>query len=175
MDLFWRQGYEATSMQDLVEHLGLGRASLYATFGSKRELFLRAVERYVEDTRAGLLDQLSTPGSALAAVKTLVRWYAHSALADHQYKGCFMTNTAVELPADEDVGRLVATGLEGMETVLTTALLRARREGELPDRDPVAVARFLVTLLQGVRVIGKTALRERFLDDTLEEALAFLG
>ncbi|MFD6161174.1 TetR/AcrR family transcriptional regulator [Nocardia sp. NPDC060256] len=176
MELFWRQGYEATSMQDLVDHLKLGRGSIYGAFGGKRELYLKAVERYVDETRADLLAQLSVPGSALDAVRAMVRWYAESSLADEQRKGCLMTNTAVELPADEGARRLVTSSLETMETVLTSALLRARAEGELSvDRDPVVLARFLVTLLQGIRVVGKTPLRQRFLDDTVEQALALLG
>ncbi|MFC9440390.1 TetR/AcrR family transcriptional regulator [Nocardia sp. NPDC057030] len=176
MQLFWRQGYAATSMQDLVEHLKLGRGSIYGAFGGKRELYLQAVERYVDDTRADLLAQLSGPGSALDAVRAMVRWYADSSLADQQRKGCLMTNTAVELPADEGARRLVSSSLETMETVLTSALLRARAEGELPaDRDPVVLARFLVTLLQGVRVVGKTPVRQRFLDGTVEQALVLLG
>ncbi|QIS04423.1 TetR family transcriptional regulator [Nocardia brasiliensis] len=175
MELFWRQGYEATSMQDLVDHLKLGRGSIYGAFGGKRELYLKAVERYVEDTRAGLLGQLSVPGSALAAVHAMVRWYAESSLADSARKGCLMTNTAVELPGDEAAGRLVTAGLDTLETVLTSALLRARAQGELAaDRDPVALARYLVTLLQGIRVIGKTPVRERYLDDTVEQALRML-
>ncbi|MFI7002301.1 TetR/AcrR family transcriptional regulator [Nocardia sp. NPDC050175] len=176
MELFWRQGYEATSMQDLVDHLKLGRGSIYGAFGGKRELYLKAVERYVDETRASLLAQLSVPGSALDAVRAMVRWYAESSLADEQRKGCLMTNTAVELPADEGARRLVTSSLETMETVLTSALLRARAEGELSvERDPVVLARFLVTLLQGIRVVGKTPVRQRFLDDTVEQALALLG
>ncbi|MEV6558664.1 TetR/AcrR family transcriptional regulator [Nocardia sp. NPDC051756] len=176
MELFWRQGYEATSMQDLVDHLKLGRGSIYGAFGGKRELYLKAVERYVDDTRADLLAQLSGPGSALDAVRAMVRWYAESSLADEQRKGCLMTNTAVELPADEGARRLVISSLETMETVFTSALLRARAEGELSvQRDPVVLARFLVTLLQGVRVVGKTPVRQRFLDDTVEQALALLA
>ncbi|WP_225727936.1 MULTISPECIES: TetR/AcrR family transcriptional regulator [unclassified Nocardia] len=176
MELFWRQGYEATSMQDLVSHLGLGRGSIYLAFGGKRDLFLAAVERYVDDSRAGLLDRLSAPGSSLDAVRDLVRWYAEMSLTDDQHKGCLMTNTAVELPGDEGAGRIVTSGLEIMETAITATLMRARSEGELPaDRDPVALARFLVTLLQGMRVVGKTALRQRFLDATVEQALALLA
>ncbi|WP_378730887.1 TetR/AcrR family transcriptional regulator [Nocardia brasiliensis] len=176
MELFWRQGYEGTSMQDLVDQLKLGRGSIYGTFGGKRELYLQALERYAEDARAGLLDQLSVPGSALAAVRALVCWYAETSLVDEARKGCLMTNTAVELPADEGARKLVTSGLETMETLLTSALLRARAEGELSeDRDPVALARFLVTLLQGIRVVGKTPLRRRLLDDTVEQALTLLG
>ncbi|RKT88133.1 TetR/AcrR family transcriptional regulator, transcriptional repressor for nem operon [Saccharopolyspora antimicrobica] len=175
MELFWRQGYEATSMQDLVDHLGLGRGSIYGAFGGKRDLFLAAVERYADDARTGLLDQLSAPGSSLEAVRALVRWYARTAVADEHRKGCLVTNTAVELPGDTDAARLVASELEAVETALTTALMRARSEGELPaERDPAALARFLVTVLQGIRVVGKTSLRQRLIDDTVEQALALL-
>lgn len=176
MELFWRRGYEATSMQDLVDGLGLGRGSIYGTFGSKRELYLKALERYVDDARDGLLDQTTGPGSPLEAVRGLIRHYAEISLADHDRKGCLVTNTAVELPGDDGASRLVTSGLEVMETVLASTLLRARAQGELaPDRDPVALARFLVTLLQGIRVIGKTPVRQRFLDDTVEQAVAMLG
>ncbi|WP_254406800.1 TetR family transcriptional regulator C-terminal domain-containing protein, partial [Streptomyces sp. AC627_RSS907] len=105
----------------------------------------------------------------------LVRFYVEGALADEDHKGCLMTNTAVELPADEGARRRVATGLESLETAIMGALVRARAEGELaPDKDPASLARFLVTLLQGVRVVGKTPVRERFLKDTVERALALL-
>ncbi|MCP2256466.1 transcriptional regulator, TetR family [Streptoalloteichus tenebrarius] len=176
MDLFWRQGYEATSMQDLCEHLGLGRGSVYGAFGGKRELFLMAVRRYVEDSRESLLARLSTSGSALDAVRGLVRDYAETALQEAGRKGCLLTNTAVELPADEEAQRHVESGLETMEVLLTATLMRAKAEGELSeDRDPVVLARFLVTLLQGIRVVGKTPVRQRFLDDTVDQALALLA
>lgn len=175
MDLFWRQGYEATSMQDLVDHLQLGRGSIYGAFGSKRELYLRAVDRYVEDTRDALLNRLAAPGSALEAVRGLVRHYAEMALEDAEHKGCLMTNTAVELPTDMDASRRVVSTLEILETAITGALMRARATGELSaEKNPAALARFLVTLLQGIRVVGKTPVRRRFLDDTVALALAAL-
>ncbi|MGW5644487.1 TetR/AcrR family transcriptional regulator [Saccharopolyspora sp. NPDC003752] len=175
MELFWRQGYEATSMQDLVDCLGLGRGSIYGAFGGKRELYLKALERYVEDTRQAFVAHLSASGRAIDAVCGLVRLYVEISVEDAEVKGCFMTNTAVELPADEQVGRRVESGLAVMETALTTALMRARAEGDLAaDKDPAALARFLVTLLQGVRVVGKTPVRRRFLDDAVEQALALL-
>ncbi|MFB4298917.1 TetR/AcrR family transcriptional regulator [Actinomadura sp. NTSP31] len=175
MELFWRQGYEATSMQELVDHLGLARGSIYGAFGGKRELYLRALDRYIEDTRAEFLGRLAAPGSALEAVRGLVRHYAEMSLEDAEAKGCLLTNTAVEMPADSGAGRRVESNLEMMETALEAVLIRARAAGELAaDRDPAALARFLVTLLQGMRVVGKTPSRRRFLDDTVEQALTVL-
>ncbi|CAM5304009.1 hypothetical protein SVIOM74S_00836 [Streptomyces violarus] len=95
LELFWRRGYEATSMSDLVEHLGIGRASIYATFGSKHELYLKALDRYAETRDPSLLAELSQPGPALPAVRAVVRRFAAEAgipgepaerLLRHQYR-----------------------------------------------------------------------------------------
>ncbi|MGW1179340.1 TetR/AcrR family transcriptional regulator [Kitasatospora sp. NPDC002543] len=175
LELFWRRGYEATSMADLVDGLGIGRASLYATFGGKRELYLRALERYCEQSDSARLLELSRPGPALPMVRELVRGYAVTG-EEERRRGCFVTNTAVELaPHDPDASRRVEASLDRLETLLTAALARAAAQGELPaGREPRALARMLVVLLQGIRVVGKTAdggVRARA---AAEQALALL-
>src|SRR3954464_14608505 len=98
LELFWQRGFEATSMSDLVEHLGIGRASLYATFGTKHELYLKALDRYVETRDPLLLAELSQPGPALPAVRAVVRRFAAEASSNEErLNGCFVTNTAAEL------------------------------------------------------------------------------
>jgi TetR/AcrR family transcriptional repressor of nem operon len=176
LDLFWRQGYEATSMQDLVEHLGIGRASIYATFGSKHELYLRALDRYCEELggRSGHL--LSGSGPALPGVRRFLESLAAEALEDPDRKGCFVTNTAVEfLPRDESVAELVDIGMNGLQAAIAGALVRAQEQGELSaDKDPQALARFLVTFVQGVRVMAKRPDRQR-LTDAVDQALSLLA
>ncbi|WP_380283163.1 TetR/AcrR family transcriptional regulator [Kitasatospora purpeofusca] len=179
LELFWRRGYEATSMADLVEHLGIARASVYATFGSKRELYLRALERYGCQQQPVLLAELSQPGPVLPAVRALVLRFARESAADGEgglRRGCFVTNTAVELaPHDPDAARRVEANLAHLETVLTAALVRARAQGELPEgRDPQALARMLVVLFQGMRVIGKAGDGSARLRDAADQALALL-
>ncbi|GAA3436370.1 TetR/AcrR family transcriptional regulator [Kutzneria kofuensis] len=174
LDLFWRQGYEATSMQDLVDHLGIARASIYATFGSKNELYLRALERYSQDLGVRYLSQLSGPGP-LAAVRALMASAARDAVLDPDRKGCFITNTAVECPAVDGAEALVDGGFNGLQAMLAGALVRARDEGELsPDKDPQALARFLVTFLQGLRVMAHHP-DERRITDALDQALSLLA
>ncbi|MFE7594827.1 TetR/AcrR family transcriptional regulator [Kitasatospora sp. NPDC057512] len=175
LELFWQRGYEATSMADLVERLGIARASLYATFGSKRELYLRALERYCEQSDSARLDELSQPGPALPAVRALVRHYA-TAGEEERRLGCFVTNTAVELaPHDPVASRRVEASFDRLETLLAAALARAAAQGELPaGRDPRALARMLVVLLQGIRVVGKTADGAPLARDAAEQALALL-
>ncbi|MDT7844489.1 TetR/AcrR family transcriptional regulator [Streptomyces justiciae] len=176
LELFWRRGYEATSMADLVDHLGIGRASIYATFGSKHELYLKALERY-QERLPDLLGELSQPGPVLPAVRALVRRYADEATAENlRLNGCFITNTAAELaPHDPAAARQVERNWDHLETVLHSGLVRARAQGELPeDRDPLTLARMLLVLLQGLKVVGKASPDPARVRDAAEQALALL-
>ncbi|KAA6217565.1 TetR/AcrR family transcriptional regulator [Streptomyces filamentosus] len=177
LDLFWARGYEATSMADLVEHLGIGRASIYATFGNKRELYLKALDRYLETRDPRLVEELSAPGPALPAVRAVVRRFAAEATAEgERLTGCFVTNSAAELgPHDPAVARRVELSWEQVETLLYAALTRARAQGELPEgRDPRTLSRMLLVLLQGVRVVGKASTDPARVRDAAEEALRLL-
>lgn len=175
LDLFWRKGYEATSIQDLVDHLGIGRASLYATFGTKHDLYLRALDLYTEQVNGDAGSTLFPQGNALAAVKQLIRDFAEDSLTDPDRKGCFVTNTAVELlPHDEKAARGVDVGIGGLESAIAGALVRAQDQGELSaDKDPYSLARFLTTFAQGLRVVAKRPERRR-ITDAVEHALSLL-
>jgi TetR/AcrR family transcriptional repressor of nem operon len=173
MDLFWQQGYEATSMQDLVDHLGIGRASVYATFGSKHELYLLALDRYARESGDRALELLSQPGPALPAVRALVEGFLAESLTDG--KGCFVTNTATECPRDPPMARKVESSWDGLETLIAGALTRARHQGELTeDKDPRALARFLVIIAQGLKVMARIP-DERRMRDAVDQALTLLA
>lgn len=177
LELFWERGYEATSMAALVERLGVARAGIYATFGSKHELYLRTLRRYGELCDPLLLTELSQPGPALPAVRALVTRFAEESAGDELRRGCFMTNTAVErAPHDRDAARRVEASWDVLETALTSALLRARAQGELPaERDPRALARMLLVLLQGMRVVGKAGGDQERARDAARQVLALIG
>jgi TetR/AcrR family transcriptional regulator, transcriptional repressor for nem operon len=171
LELFWERGYEATSMADLVDRLGVARASIYATFGSKRELYLKALERYLG--QRDIVGPLSQPGPALPAVRAFLGLYVAECLADELRRGCMVVNTAVEF-GSRDAGVLakVATGWAELETALAGALTRARAQGEIPSgKDPQALARFLLVLVQGVRVLGRADPDPRRLRDAVDQAM----
>lgn len=173
MDLFWRKGYEATSMQEIVDCLGIGRGSIYATFGSKHELYLLALDRYAEESGNHVLERLSQPGPVLPAVRALVLGFLDDALTDR--KGCLVTNTAVECAHDRPIARRVESNWDGLETAIAGALIRARGQGELVgDREPRAVARFLVTMIQGLKVMARVP-DERRMRDAVDQALSLLA
>src|SRR3954447_25634043 len=143
MELFWARGYEATTMADLVEHLGVARASIYSTFGGKHELYLKALDRYSAAVDPRLVETLSGPGSVLPAVRTLVESYTAAATGKGRHRGCFVVNTAVELgPHDSLAARQVHASWRLLETLLASALTRAAAQGELAkDADPAMLAR----------------------------------
>ncbi|MFI1100315.1 TetR/AcrR family transcriptional regulator [Streptomyces melanogenes] len=175
--LFWERGYEATSMADLVEHLGIGRASIYATFGNKHELYLKALDRYGEAHSAILFGELCGPGPALPAVRAVVRRFATESTAEKtRLNGCFVTNTAAEVGAhDTAAARRVEHAWEQLETLLHAALERARAQGELPpERDPRALARLFLALMQGMRVMGKVSDDPARVREAAEAALTLL-
>jgi len=177
LELFWQRGYEATSMADLVAHLGIARASVYATFGSKHELYLLALRRYAKARDLALLEALSQPGPALPAVRGVVTDYAEQSADDELRRGCFVTNTAVELaPHDPAAAQSVTASWDLLETALTSALIRAGAQGELPaGRDPRALARMLVVLLQGLRVVGRAGGDPDRIRDAAGQALTLLA
>ncbi|OAR25682.1 TetR family transcriptional regulator [Streptomyces sp. ERV7] len=177
LELFWQRGYEATSMADLVDRLGIGRASIYATFGNKHELYLKALDRYGETYSAILFRELSGPGPALSAVRALVRRFAaESTAAKTRLIGCFTTNTAAEVAAhDAAAARRVEQSWEQLETLLHSALVRAVAQGELPpERDPRSLARMFLVLMQGMRVMGKASDDPARVREAAEAALALL-
>jgi TetR/AcrR family transcriptional repressor of nem operon len=177
LELFWDRGYEATSMADLVEHLGIARASIYATFGGKHELYVRALDRYVQGRDPRLVEMLSQPGPVLPAVRALVEAYAAESVCDARRRGCMVVSAAVELMSrDPQAARRVEASWDTLETALTSALTRARAQGEIgAEKDPRALARFLLVLLQGMRVLGHAHPDPGRVQDAAAQALTVLG
>src|SRR5258708_34322099 len=87
LELFWRKGYEATSMADLVDHLGIARASIYGTFGGKHDLYLKALDRYLESRDPAIIEALSQPGPALPSIRALIRRYADESRSEERRVG----------------------------------------------------------------------------------------
>lgn len=176
MTLFWRKGFEATSIQDLVTHTGIQRGSLYATYGDKRRLFLAALDHYCDVIAARRLRLLTAPGSGKAAIRRYLQEAVDYALGDGRHLGCLLTNSAVELaPHDPIMAERCAAGIGRTEQAFVAALERAQEAGELDaDRDLQALARFLTSSLQGLRVTARYQPERRRLEDIVENSLRAL-
>ena len=152
MQVFWVKGYTATSLDDLLEATGIGRQSLYDTFGSKRELFGEAIHRYI-DRSAESHACIATSESPRRAIREMFEAIIDEGPAS-QRRGCFGVNTTVELaPHDPDIAKLIAARQRALEDHLYAGLERAKQLGELPrGKDSRGLARFLIGALQGLRV-----------------------
>ncbi|MFG1947074.1 TetR/AcrR family transcriptional regulator [Nonomuraea sp. NPDC048826] len=153
MRAFWAAGYEATSTQDLCAATGLGRSSVYNAFESKRELFAKALRRYMEQMDAQLSELLESELPIREKVRLLL-WDA----VDHpDPAGCMVVNTLVELgPRDPEMAEPARRHQQERVARLRDAFAAARAEGELaPDRDPAALAAFLMATIGGMRVAAR--------------------
>lgn len=176
LECFRRHGYAGASMATLTEAMGIGRASLYATYGDKRRLFEAALDSYVEATVAFVRERLDGAASARAGIEHVLRAVAEMAASDAQRRGCFLADSTAELAStDDDIRRFAAASFERIEDLYYCALVRARADGALAaGKDPRALARFLVATMQGLRIIGKADRDRAALGDIVDTALACL-
>ena len=177
MRLFWRQGYEATSIQELVDALGIGRGSLYDTFGDKHSLFLASLDRYSDMAFAMLMPPLKSEGPVRDALHEVFERVLNLATAPSHPPGCLMTNTLVELGLrDADVAQRILVNYQQLESALITMLRRGQETGEIPSRHTASVlARFLLTTMQGLRVLAKAQPDRALLEDVISVALTTLA
>jgi TetR/AcrR family transcriptional regulator, transcriptional repressor for nem operon len=177
MQVFWHKGFEATSMEDLLSAMDINRGSLYATFGDKRELFLKAMDRYCMDGGIGSrLSILNQSGPALPLLRLFIGTMLEFGLSDPLRRGCMITNTVMELaPHEKDIALKVSGRLRMAEDAFFNLLTRAKQEGELAkDIDPRTLARFLVTMMQGTIVMIKAGTPADVVRQTAETALSIL-
>lgn len=178
MHVFWKKGYAATSIQDLTEGTGLSRSSLYNSFESKHGLFRHALRRYHTQT-AALVALMANDGPAIDRVRALLKRIVKDELGDESCSGCLVANTALELGGrDEAVTELLGEHFDVLEAALTALMQRGQQQGCIAyDKSPVALARFIVVTIQGLRVIARgqgDADQRRRLNDVVEVALAAL-
>lgn len=174
MQTFWTRGYAATSTQDLVDALQINRSSLYATFGSKSELYWRALERYAHDMQHWSRSLLEGPGPFRPRLRAALLEAVEEDLDPKRSRGCFACNAAIELaPVDDKVRRLVRGAFGVVRGTFRDALVRARDEGELPDgADVDRLATFLVTTFEGLHVVAKGTRDRRMVEQAVEAMVA---
>jgi TetR/AcrR family transcriptional repressor of nem operon len=176
MELFWRKGYEATSMRDLLEGMGIGRGSFYDTFGDKHSLFLAALDRFEQTRTDWILQALGGP-APIDSIKYVFERTVDGLVGYKPRRGCLLANTAVELaPHDPEVAGRISNYVQRTEDAFEAALVRARSAGDLPEqKDPRTLARFLVNNLHGLRVMARAGVDRETLEDTVRIVLAALS
>jgi TetR/AcrR family transcriptional repressor of nem operon len=176
MEVFWSQGYEAASMQDLVSHMGINRQSLYDTFGDKHTLYLHALDHYREVEGRKIFALLEQAGSVKKSVRRLFEGVVEGSLCDRERRGCFMGNAMSELAGRcQETAKRTCSNMAATEEAFYRTLLRGRKQGELKRlRDLRAVARFLYSSLQGLSLMAKATQDRKKLDDVVKITLSVL-
>lgn len=175
MAVFWRQGYEATSIDDLVVASGLKRGSMYAAFGDKRGLFLAVLDHYLARVNARRAALLTGSEPALARLHaffdTLTGDDAEAGL------GCLITNTLTEVaPVDATVAEKLRVSLQRIEDLFEQTVRDGQAEGTIdPARDPRSLARLLLAAAQGMRVLGRSGASRAMLRDIAGQAVEGLA
>ncbi len=177
MDLFWSKGYEATSMSDLVGHLGLARQSVYDTFGDKHAIYLAALRRYCEQRLAWMLPLFRSGRPIRVILREYLEHAIEVALKSERPRGCMLINAAVGLPLeDEEARKLIADTIRTAGREMVAMVQRAQERGEIGmHQDPAGLGRFFASVMTGIVVLSKTTQNRQALQDVAEVALKVLG
>ena len=169
MDVFWEKGYKATSIQDLVDRMGIKRGSIYNTFGDKHQLFIEAVEHYGDVVTTQMIEVLDSPGSPIGNIKQFFNSIVESS-SNPKNKGCLISNTVVELaPHDDEAADIVTGILNRIQNAFLNCLNRAVKIGELPlGTNTKILSSFLATSTHGLIVTGKSAIDRGQLKDVVD-------
>jgi TetR/AcrR family transcriptional repressor of nem operon len=172
---FWRDGYEKTSLDDLMAAMHVGRQSLYDTFGDKRDLYLSALEAYRESTQAAMRRLFASGRPLRECFATLLFGIAHESRAD-QERGCLLLSANLERSLDDKkIATLVKTNQAQVEALFEDALRRAQQSGELAaEKDARALAKFFLASVQGMRATARASSDRAALEQVARVALSTL-
>jgi TetR/AcrR family transcriptional regulator, transcriptional repressor for nem operon len=173
MHLFWRSGYENTSLDALMGEMGIAKQSLYDTFGDKRSLYLKALAHYRDRTNGEMQSMLNEIPSVKDGFAKLLFGLAAETREQHE-RGCLLLSANLQRDIKDAVVRdLLRDNQATVEEIFAKALKRAQKEGELSTKeDPAALARFFVVTIQGMRAMARLKSDRRALEQVAHVALA---
>ncbi|PIU01021.1 MAG: hypothetical protein COT74_00510 [Bdellovibrionales bacterium CG10_big_fil_rev_8_21_14_0_10_45_34] len=170
MSAFWSQGFEGTSLQELLQVTGLSKSSLYQAFGDKEDLFLLCLDQYTSSTKDKLLAQLSLSDSGLYFIKQVLLSAADEAKSRSLPKGCMIMNTATEFAQNNPVvSKYVNKGIEAFKFVFLTALKKAVAQREIPENSNLdQMAAFVVSSMSGIKSMVKAGAHKRDIENLVK-------
>ena len=173
---FWSRGYEATSVRDLAENMGLSAPSLYNAYGDKHALFVQALEHYLDRSMRERIERLEHTVPPKQAIREFIREIIEHSVNDRERRGCFLVNSALEVaPHDKKLSELSADRLAELEAFFARLVRKAQVEGTVP-RKPVAkdLARLLLGIVLGIRVLARVRPERASLESLARPVLALL-
>jgi TetR/AcrR family transcriptional repressor of nem operon len=178
IQIFWHQGYNGTSMQDLVDGLGISRSSLYDTYTDKHTLFVKALESYQQAGAAKIQQIINQEGvSSKEIIRQLLELTTGELIDDQQQKGCFMVNAGVEVaPHDQQVSNMVCQNDQQMEEAFYQVIKKGQDKGEFnAQQDARALSRFILNAVKGMRVTAKSSADKTIFADIIRLTISALN
>lgn len=168
---FWEKGYDGTSMEDLVQETGLGRASLYGAFGDKEQLFRRVLDHYIEKVRASEVEPPDDMPPEKALAMLTQRWVLGSCPKEGP-KGCFLSVASTTGSVAESLRDTVAKAASVREKLLAKVIARGQASGAFrATASPERLAQFLMIMQQGIATAARSGLPQKELSHAMSEAL----
>ena len=176
MELFWKKGYHATSIQDLVSFLGINRGSLYDTYGGKKELFDKAFQLYRTNNSNGVTTFFESQDEVKKGFRELFEMGINEAITDRDQKGCFVVNTTTELiPGEEEMLKIIRENKKVFEGIFYAFLLKGQQNGEIPKSKNINnISSLFYTFYSGLKVIAKVETNPNKLMNSVDEMLILL-
>jgi AcrR family transcriptional regulator len=176
LDLFRRDGFAATSLDDLSAATGMNRPSLYGAFGDKRELYIKSYQRYRDDARAAMADIF---GEEMPIRKRLARIYAIALdiyLGGESPRGCFTVMTAAsEAVADPDIRAMVLEGFSELDKAFAACFRQAREKGELPaSTDPAVLSQVATATIFSIAIRARARVPRKDLEAIVNGAIEMM-
>lgn len=173
MNLFWRLGYENTSLEALMKEMGIAKQSLYDTFGDKRSLYLKALIYYRDRTNSQGQKMLNEIPSVREGFAKLLIEIVTETREQHE-RGCLLLSANLQRDAKDAVIRdFLRDNQARVEAIFREALVRAQQQGELSaQEDPAALARFFIVTIQGMRSMARLESNRKALEQVARVALA---
>jgi TetR/AcrR family transcriptional regulator, transcriptional repressor for nem operon len=177
VNCFWQHGYEATSVRDLADRMGIGGASLYNAYGDKRALFVAALARYADRSMRERIARLEKRGRPKEAIRAFLAEIIDRSLEDPDRKGCLLVNSALDVaPHDAAISRVVAGCFGELRAFFRRNLEAARAAHQVPRQtDPDELAGHLLGVVLGIRVLARTGANRTQLDAVARPALRLLA
>lgn len=177
MELFLEQGYEKTSMNDLVEHMGIHRRSMYDTFGDKHSLFMKALDVFGDYMQVVLKNEVSHAETPKQSIKFVFDRVIEGVLDNDRHWGCLFVNSAAELGArDEEVKERTEKAFAQTELFLEKLIKKGQQEGEISNvYDASTLAEYLHNALIGIRILSRNSASKEKLHRIAELSLSVLN
>jgi TetR/AcrR family transcriptional repressor of nem operon len=176
MYCFWAKGYEATSVRDLADEMGLTSASLYNAFGDKRSLYRRALDHYLQQSVHERVGRLEATKAPVPAIRSFFDEVIERSVTDKQRRGCMLVNSALELaPHDPELRKLVSGELVYIEAFFRRCVAAGQKDGTVASRQSAHdLSKLLLSVLLGIRVLARTRPQRSVLEAAAGAALAAL-